>query len=267
MSSPKKWSSFRWVVFSALFFVASAIALPGRCADFRVENKTFSENQKEPTGASTTIFNEGMVYDFMQDPEETIVYDKAGAKFVILDMRRKMKTELKTKDIAEFSKKLESDINQKIKKSAKEEPDALLKFMVDPKFEESFDATGRKLTLSSPTMTYQVTAGPADDKADVAKQYGEFSAWLVQLNAMLSPGGRLPFPRVELCWALTRRELVPREVTLITKTGDSSKKQSTARSTHQLTTALSASDLGRVKAAQQAEASFKSVSFEEYGKK
>jgi hypothetical protein len=267
MSSLKKWAGSSWAPAAVFILSVLAIALPGRCADFRVENKTFSENQKEPTGASTTIFNEGMVYDFMQDPEETIVYDKAGAKFVVLDMRRKMKTELKTKDIAEFSKKLESDINQKIKKATKEEPDALLKFMVDPKFEESFDATGRKLTLSSPMMTYQVAAGPADEKAEVAKQYGEFSAWLVQLNAMLSPGGRLPFPRVELCWALARRELIPREVTLITKTGDASKKQSTARSTHQLTTALSASDLGRIKAAQQAEASFKSVSFEEYGKK
>jgi hypothetical protein len=245
---------------TAIIAAFLTIAAAAQCADFRLENKVYSENQKDATSRSTTIFNEGMVYDFMQDPEETIIFDKAGGKFTMLDMKRKIKTELTTKDISDFS--------QKLKKWAAEQSDPQVKFMGAPKFEEKFDATARKMTLSSPSMTYQVATGPADDKSDIPRQYGDFSAWLAQLNAMLTPGGRLPFPRVELALAMANRGLTPREVVLTIKTGSgTSAKETTARSEHQLGTALSASDLARVKSSQQAAGSFKPVTFDEYRKR
>jgi len=228
-------------------------------ADFRMENKVFAENAKEPVSQSTTVFYQGMVYDFMQDPEEAIVFDKAGGRFVVLDMRRRVRADLTTNDVAAFA--------QRLKQWAEGQKDPLVKFMAAPKFDEQFESRGLKLTLSSPAMTYQIQASAADQTGEIAKQYREFSDWLAQLNAMLNPGGRLPFPRIAANGALARRGLIPQVVILtINPKQGSDAKPSSVRSEHQLAKSLSRTDLERTQAARQSMAAFKRVSFKEYRK-
>ena len=41
--------------------LAAAMAAPVAAAEFRIENRVYSENQKEPSSRSTTIFHAGMV--------------------------------------------------------------------------------------------------------------------------------------------------------------------------------------------------------------
>jgi hypothetical protein len=228
-------------------------------ADFRIENKVFSENRKEPVSQSTTVFHQGMVYDFMQDPDEAIVFDKAGGRFALLDMRRRVRAELTTNDVAAFT--------QRLRQWAEGQKDPLVKFMAAPKFDEQFETRGLKLTLSSPGMTYRIQASAADKTGEISKQNREFSDWLAQLNAMLNPGGRLPFPRIAANGALARRGLIPQEVTLTTNPKQGSDaKPTTVRSEHQLVKPLTKTDLERIQQARQSMGAFKRVSFEEYRK-
>ena len=44
--------------------------------DFRVDNAVFAGDKKEPISRSVTIFHDGIVYDCMKTPAETVVFDK-----------------------------------------------------------------------------------------------------------------------------------------------------------------------------------------------
>ena len=61
-----------------------------RAESFRVDNKVFVNNEKEPRIQSTTIFHEGRVYDFLKSPGEITLFDSARHRFVLLDPARRV---------------------------------------------------------------------------------------------------------------------------------------------------------------------------------
>ncbi len=54
--------------------------------DFRVDNAVFAADKKEPISQSVTIFHDGIVYDCMKTPAETVVFDRMMKRFVLLNM-------------------------------------------------------------------------------------------------------------------------------------------------------------------------------------
>jgi hypothetical protein len=237
--------------------LAAAIAVPPtRAAEFRIENSVYSENQKEPSSRSTTVFHAGMVYDFMQQPQELIIFDKVNGRFDLLDSTRRVRAELPVAKITTFT--------QELKQRAAANADPLIKFMAAPKFEEQYDEAAGELTLSSSWLVYRVHGQNVEDRT-VLMQYREFSDWLVQLNAMLSPGARPPFPRLALNDVLATHNLIARDVSLTTapRKGPPA-KQSTIRSEHRLQMQISDADLERIKQARQSLTGFKRVGFSEY---
>ena len=224
-------------------------------ADFRVENKVYSGNKKEPDSESTTIFQHAFVYDFLQKPPETIVFDKNGGRFVILDDARQVRTELSTKDLESFT--------QKLKDRASKEQDPLAQFLAEPVFEERYDASRRELILYSDLVNYRAVTSAVDNA--VASQYREFSDWYARLNAILIPGSRPPFARLKLNETLARREAVAREVTLtITVVKDGKSQASSIRSEHFLGLTLSPADLALVERAHKSMAAYKLISLDKY---
>ena len=143
----------------------------------------------------------------MQQPQELIIYDKVNGRFDLLDLTRHVRAELTTGEITTFT--------QGLKQRAAGSQDPLIKFMATPTFEEQFDEASGELTLTSPWLIYRVHGQNIEDH-EVVAQYREFSDWLVQLNPILSPGGRPPFARLAVNKALDTHNLIVRDVSLTT---------------------------------------------------
>ena len=157
--------------------------------DFCVVNRVFVGNEKQPRVKSTTIFSGGVVYDYLEKPSETTIFDPAHNRFVLLDSARKVMTELSTDNVLELIERLRRRFSTS--------SDPYQEFLADPGFDERFDDGSGESTFSSPWMTYRVLGKEAPSLA-IARQYREFSDWQVRLNSLLNPGSRLPFPRMIL---------------------------------------------------------------------
>ena len=229
-----------------------------RVEEFRVENKVFVGGEKQPRVQSTTIFYGGLAYDYLEKPAEITVFDKAHGRFVLLDQKRRVKTELTTERVADFTDRL--------KQWAQTQSDPFLKFLAEPHFDEQFDSSAGELSFTSPWMSYRVTTIDAENEA-ISRQYGEFSDWYCQLNTLINPGARPPGARMIVNAALEQRQQFPREVqlTLRPKRGLLSKRI-TVRSQHLLVRRLVESDRDRVAQTDEFMGIFKPVDFQEYQK-
>ncbi len=129
--------------------------------------------------------------------------DFPRGRIVLLDWNRKLRTELTTEKLNEFTDQLRN--------RASRQTDALLKFAANPKFEESHTkGTG---SFSSAHMTYRVHP-TTPDNANVVHQYRMFSDWSARLNSMIHPGAMPPFPRLAINAALEQAGEVPETVEL-----------------------------------------------------
>jgi hypothetical protein len=226
---------------------------PAAGDDFRIENRVYINHQEQPATRSTTIFQGGMIYDFLDEPAEVAMFDKAGERFILLDLHRRVSTELSTADVAAFV--------ARIGQRAGRHPDPSVRFLAEPTFAERLDAAGGELTLTSEWMIYRVRFSAAS--AAVARQYREFSDWYAELSTVLNPSVRPPFARLRLNEALERQQAIAREVELTIlpkKTG----KGTSVHSRHDLTAVLSPADLSRIAAARADLKTFQPVSFEQY---
>jgi hypothetical protein len=223
-----------------------------------VENKVFSGDEEEPKIRSTTIFDDGIVYDFLEDPAEVTVFDKARGRFVLLDLGRRIRTELTTERLADFTGQL--------RRWSQDQSDAFLKFLGAPRLEEQFDGASGQLSLRSPWVTYELTTAEADPT--ILRDYREFADWSCQLNTLLTPRSRPPFARLAVNEALQRHGRFASEVrlTLRPKQGAFAKRVK-ARSEHLLVRHLVESDRRRVAEVDRFMATFTAVRFTEYQKR
>jgi hypothetical protein len=236
--------------------VATGLVGAARAADFRVENSVYAGTEKEPAARSTTIFSQGVVYDFLESPAEVTIFDPAQRRFILLDVDRKMKTELPTRVVGETIDRLA--------RRAAESKDRQIQFLSKPVFAESVDEKTSERVFDSDWLTYRVQAQRTAD-AEVALQYREFSDWYARLNTFLRPGSPLPLARHAINEALARRQEIPSRLALVVKhPGGLSLKRDQIRSEHQFVRRLVESDLRRVAAAGEQMAAFRAVNFREY---
>ena len=200
-----------------------------------------------------TIFHEGLVYDFLNEPAEVIVFDQAHRRFILLDLSRHVRSEISTDDVQAFvnraKQRLAGHLNPNIK------------WLADPSFEESFDHVSSELTLKSASITYRVRVQAA--VPGVAAQYHEFADWYAKFNHTLNPKSWPPFARMMLNEAIERRQGVATEVhlTAILNPKDAPIK---IASRHQLVAELDSADIRRVAEVRQHLQDFPSVSLGEY---
>jgi hypothetical protein len=241
---------------------AAAIVLgglrPALAEDFRVDNQVFSDKATAPESQGITIFQGGVVYDFLDNPPEVVVFDPAARRFVLLDAGRRLTAEVSIEKVTTF--------NDWQKAWATNQPNRVLQFFGQPRFEESFSKAAGELTLSSPWAIYKIKLAAAGK--GVAEQYREFCDWYARLNAVLSPRSRPPFARLAVNEAVIRHGAIPRqiELTLVAKNGAVS-HQTVIRSQHKLVEPLAKADLERIAAVQRDIKAFKPISFGQYCKR
>lgn len=240
----------------AIFVVVSARA--NAAEGFRIETKIFVGEEKEkkeknePVSSTTTLFQDGVFYDFLAKPEQTAVFRKAigdkPGRFILLDEKNRVQTEVSTTELEGLMKKLNN--------WASRQSDPFLQFSAEPKFDETFDRANGKLILASHLETYTVQTKPTQHQ-ELLNDYREFLDWYTRLNTMLT-GGNPPGPRLQLNDALARRKVVPEKIEL-KRAGEDPK-----RAEHDFTWRLSQDDLQRIEDVRAALSTYQKVDNPEY---
>jgi hypothetical protein len=247
----------RFIETSALVIVSliSTQLDAARPVEFRIKTQIFVGDEKEPISEATTLFHDGVVYDFLTKPEQTAVFRKAAGdkpgRFILLDTPHGIQTEISTDEL--------SGLITKLRAWAGKNDNAYLQFSANPKFEESFEADKSKLVLASHIETYTVTTTRSEHSEAIA-EYREFLDWYTRLNALLSAVPMPPEPRLRLNAALARRNVIPLKVEL-SRTGEEP-----MRAEHDFTWRLSREDHDRIDDANNSRTAFRMVSNDEYRK-
>jgi hypothetical protein len=252
-----------WHVSAAL---ALAIGLLGRAAsfaaqptaeDFKVENSVYTADGQEPAIQTITYFKGEAVYDSIKAPAEVAIFEKSADRFVLLDVARRVRSQLSTKQIAAFS--------QRLKEVAARNADPLIKFSAEPAFQEHFDAAANELTFSSQWLNYRVVM-ETESNQEVVARYREFCDWDARLNTMLTPGMLPPFGRLQVNAAVAQRRALAAQVFLTITSPKAGQPPTKIRSEHHLVRPLTAGDLSEIARLRGWASEFKSVSFDEYRK-
>lgn len=243
---------FGLIVIASLAIASSALA-----EGFRIETKVFKGEEKpeqEAVSETTTLFLNGIVYDFLKKPQQTAVFRKPGGgkpgQFTLLNDQQQILTKVSTEKVAGTMTKLKS--------WAAEQRDPFLQFAANPQFDETFDDESGKLVLASHLENYNVMTEPAEHSDEMAI-YKEFLDWYTQLNTLLSGGGVPPEPRLRLNSVLARRKVVPLKVELARAGEDP------LRAEHRFTWRISqVEDHKRIDTVRESLTRFREVSNEEF---
>jgi hypothetical protein len=248
--------SYRQILAICAAVAAAAFTLsttPVHADGFRIETKVFLGDEEKPISENTTLFSEGVVYDFLKQSEQTAVFskptgDKPG-RFILLSVKKGVSTEIPTDRLA--------GLVGKVRDWASRQSDPFLKFAANPDFDESFEPQSGKLVLASHVESYKVDTSRVEHP-EAMQEYREFLDWYAQLNTILTSGPP-PEPRLQLNAALARRNALPMKVEL-TRAGE----DEPLRAEHKFTWRLSQEDKSRIDDVRAALASYRKVDNSEF---
>ncbi len=240
------------------------VALQAQPQDgFRIDTQVFVQNGKKPIADTLTIFTQGRVYDFVLDEtgalSEVTLYDPTRGTITLLDVPNQRKTIIKTQDLLEQVFALEQH-------AVKDASDMFAE-AARPKFEVTSEQEGSdldevtKIKLAGKYITYTAT-GKKPARQDASREYRNFADWYSRLNS-LRPGNLPAGARIELNKQLATADLIPTEITRVTKEGALSRTLE-VRSHHLVNWSLSGEDQKRLSRAGDYLTQFKAVPFDEY---
>ena len=227
---------FMLQVLAALGLLATAALATAE--DFRVETQIYVGDQEAPASTNVTRFKGSVVWDFAGDGSEIVVFDKARGRFAMLDLQRKVRTEVTTGEVMQFT--------QQLRDWATRQDDPLLKFCATPRFEPATGAPSPTRRFKSSLLAYEIeTERP--DRPEIAIRYREFSDWYARVNTLFRPGLLPPFPRLLVNEQLAREQLVPQRVQLtLAPQRSHGNKELTVRSEQNFVYGLLESDLEQI---------------------
>src|SRR5262245_62467253 len=88
----------RITAFSFILILSLMLGTPATAAEgFRIETKVFAGKEKAPVSETTTLFRNGVVYDFLKKPQQTAVFRKPGngapGRFILISDSHSIRTE------------------------------------------------------------------------------------------------------------------------------------------------------------------------------
>ncbi len=167
---------------------------------------------------SLTLFHAGKVYDYLEALEETVIHEPAQNRFLVLNRRHDLATEITHDEIRRFLGLAGTQARELIAEwqregAARQADIESLEFQLVPEFHVRADEKNRKMSLLSPRFRYDasVAAGPSPE---IVQAYLKAADWTAQLNSVLHPHALLPEPRLRLNDELRERGVLPVEVEL-----------------------------------------------------
>lgn len=201
--------------------LASAAASAGRAAsaqEFHVFTVVHDlAGQAEPVRAAT-LFHAGKAYDHLDSGGEVIAYEPTERRFRILNSSRRLVTTAAFDEI-QSALKIAREETERHAETLEQSSDpaslrtaAMLRFQLDPRFEERFDEKTGVLVLEGGSLRYEVLTIDPQRAAGIADAYLDCADWVCKLNYVLHPGPVLPEPRLALNQALRARRRLPESV-------------------------------------------------------
>jgi len=269
---PHTWPVARWLL--ALPAIVCATSGRGQGAEdtapaarvqLRVETAVFdgTDEDEEPVARSLTLFQDGVVWDFLEPvaatpmpivAEEIVLHDPARGRVVVIDPTRRVRTEISAARL--------SRVRTSLHVWAQGSDDALLQWSASPECTPHVPPDGGQLELDGPGARYRVATSPAPSAA-AAEQYRSFADAAVILRALLHPGGLPPFPRLAINRELAAAGLLPDTVSL-ELSGGSLRQSRVLRSEHRCAPRLTDADLDRIETASAAMAVADVLDLDEY---
>jgi len=172
-------------------------------------------NAQDPQSLShsLTLFHGGRVYDYIEQVGEVVIFEPIHHRFIILG-NNFAATEVSFTEINHFLESAQTKAVEYIDElSADREPSsarmaAAIRFQLTPEFQESFDATKSRLTLTGTEMEYSVVGQPVEAES-IVNRYLEYADWAKRLNYVLHSHSSLPQARLKLNEKLRTRKMLP----------------------------------------------------------
>lgn len=166
---------------------------------------------------AATLFHAGKVYDILDSANEVIIYEPTKKQFQVLQTSQGIVTTVALDEIRQLLRIAREETERQAERLAGNpdpaavQAEALLRFQLDPRFQETFDESKRQLSLDGEVLRYDVrTIDPG--RPGVAAAYLEYADWVHRLNYLLHPGAILPEPRLALNQSLLAKERLPEAV-------------------------------------------------------
>lgn len=240
------------LAFTVLLLVFGHPCSSSQAGEFRVETDVFVGDGKEPSVETLTIFSEGIVYDFLlTGVEEITVFDQRRQRLVLLDTKRKVKTELPFDSVLEYIAQMKVQLSDS-------DREAFLAEQLEVQLDDA-----QWLTLTNGEVTYRAE-GVTPKFPEAATEYQLFADWYARLNAMRE-GNPPPFARIRLNAELASHGWVPKNIERkIAQQRGLQRKTQTLRSQHLINWRLSQTDRKQIDRAGTYLVSFADVPFPEY---
>ena len=227
-------------------------------AEFRIDTQVFVGEDPSPVYETVTLFQRRIVYDFIHtDGGEITIYDPHVGRFILLDTRRRVKTEISEDVLMQFV--------AQVKVRAMEGGGWTAREAADPKFRAVFDQNAQTLTLTGKRLEYIARASSGQfPSAEAARDYFSFIDMYTRLNATRK-GALPPHARLELNQALAQHNILPASIQRTMKSGNPLLGKSiVARSEHAIAWRLVRQDQALIDRAAGYRAEFKNVNFGVY---
>lgn len=185
-----------------------------------VRDRSSAAAGKQPDQRSLMIFHAGKVYDYIEPAQEVTIFEPAHRRFIIVNLRRQLRSELMQDQIRKFLGMAEEEAQKKLafadenlSPAARKSLD-LLQFQLKPEFVTTFDASKAQLVLFNPRFQYVAAGLFAPPSQDFVDKYLHVADWMAQFNSVLHPQSLLPGPRIKLDRELRNHGLLPSTVDL-----------------------------------------------------
>jgi len=226
--------------------------------EFRVESQVFVEGTATPVSENLTLFNGQIAYDFQLATDgsnavkEVVVFDARNRQFVLLDIKREIRTDIAEYEILKMVENLRGV----------SEIDEDTNFLLNPRFELEVDHTKKTISLTNDDMTYRAT-GAENVNRDALGIYFDSMDQMTRLSAS-DPTRLPPFARLALNQEIRRNSFFPAEIQVTYRAGAVTKDEFSARSKHTPVWQLSKEDHLRIQKAKQQWMQFEKVSLGVY---
>jgi uncharacterized protein YdiU (UPF0061 family) len=165
----------------------------------------FIGKETTPHCTNITLFHAAHVYDFLNQPRQITIYNLSRGRVVLVNPDRKLK--------AEVSQDMLETFCDNLRRAESQATDAVLRFSLDPHFDEQVGQSDAERVFSSKHITYKIKL-LNQSSASMAGAYRKFSDASARLNAYVNRGSLPPFPRLLVNRSLATTGHVPAEVQL-----------------------------------------------------
>jgi len=230
-----------------------AIAPP----DFKIITKVIGTGSNQSISHNQTIFHSNIVCDVRYDPAaptnpiEFTIYEPKNHKFILLDVRRKLRLELDTLQLLR--------IVDGMRKELESNPQTV--HLASQDFQETFQAGKQQIVVANDFVSYSAI-GQRPSDATLLPRYHDFLDQFTRLSST-NPNSFPPFARIRLNQSIKKYGLVPTVVSRSIK-GNSGNPPITASTRHQLVASLSNRDRELVESAKQYWTQFSRVDLAKY---